>query len=397
MIEFWDIALLLLGAKLGGSIFSRIQQPSIIGELIAGIILGSVLGIVVNSTTIQIISQLGAMFLILLTTLSIDFSKIDNNIEKLVVIQIVSAAIIFLILLGISMFMGMNLNLSLVVAVAIFGSSTTIAARTLMAMDAINSSEGQTIIGLQIVNGIIELLLILAVINMLQEHTFNIEPLIKLVLMIIGTFVVMSRVGYRFINRIFNYAQKFKMEEVLLAFTLVLTFTAAALAEKAGVTSFLGVMLVGMLISKTPQALIITQKVKELGESFFIPIFFASIGLGVSMIGLAGNLEFLTILMVAIIVIRLAAFIIPIRLMGCSGVESLKIGSGLLSMSEYGLLIMSIGIAYKVLDVTFYSVFVIIFLLINIFSPFVVKMVFKIKSTGYKRTWRRRRRSRFLI
>jgi len=397
MIEFWDIALLLLGAKLGGSIFSRIQQPSIIGELIAGIILGSVLGIVVNSTTIQIISQLGAMFLILLTTLSIDFSKIDNNIEKLVVIQIVSAAIIFLILLGISMFMGMNLNLSLVVAVAIFGSSTTIAARTLMAMDAINSSEGQTIIGLQIVNGIIELLLILAVINMLQEHTFNIEPLIKLVLMIIGTFVVMSRVGYRFINRIFNYAQKFKMEEVLLAFTLVLAFTAAALAEKAGVTSFLGVMLVGMLISKTPQALIITQKVKELGESFFIPIFFASIGLGVSMIGLAGNLEFLTILMVAIIVIRLAAFIIPIRLMGCSGVESLKIGSGLLSMSEYGLLIMSIGIAYKVLDVTFYSVFVIIFLLINIFSPFVVKMVFKIKSTGYKRTWRRRRRSRFLI
>lgn len=395
MIEFWDIALLLLGAKLGGSIFSRIQLPGIIGELIAGIVLGSVFGIVVNSTTIQIISHLGVMFLILLTTISIDFSRIDRDIEHLVTIQIISAALIFLIFLGISMSMGINLVLSLVMAAAIFGSSTAITARTLMSMDTINSPEGQTIIGLQIVNGIIELLLMLAIINMLQEHTFSIEPLIKVALMIIGMFVVMSRMGHRFINWIFNYAQKFKIEEVLLALTLVLALTTAALTEKLGLTGFLGIILAGMLISKTPHALIITQKVRELGESFFIPIFFASMGLGVSMSGLAGNLNFLIVLMAVIIIVRLVAFIVPVRLMGYSNAESLKIGSGLLSMSEYGLLIMNIGIMYRVLDASLYSAFVIIFLLINISSPFVMKMAFKIKPMNYRRTWKRRIRDIF--
>jgi len=386
-IELWDIALLLLGAKIGGSIFSKLRQPSLVGELLAGIVLGSVFGLVTNSLSIQIVANLGIMFLILLTTMSIDFKKIDKELEKLVAIQVITAAIIFAALVVIFKVMSMDFNLSLVLAVAIFGSSTSIAARTLMTMDVINSKEGQAIIGLQIVNGIIELLLISAVVNVLQYQTLAIEPLVRLVLMIIGTVVVMSRIGTRFINWVFNYIQRFKMEEVLLAFTLLFAFISAAVAQKAGVTSFLGIMLVGMLLSRTQQALTISQKIKELGESFFIPIFFASLGLGVSIAGLTSNLGFLALLLATLTAIRFIAYVIPIKLMDFSFSESLKVGAGLLSMSEYGLVILSIGITFNVVSNNFYSVFVVVFLLINIISPLFIKLMFRLRPSAYKKNW----------
>ena len=96
-MELIEIAILFLGAKLGGILFNKIRLPSLGGELLAGVILGSVLGLVTNSTPIQVISQLGLIFLILITTMSIDFSKIEEQIEKLVTAQILSLLIQFVL------------------------------------------------------------------------------------------------------------------------------------------------------------------------------------------------------------------------------------------------------------------------------------------------------------
>lgn len=389
MIELWDLAVLLLGAKIGGSIFSRLNQPSLIGELLAGIILGSFM-IVSKSPVIDTVAQLGAMFLILLTMMTIDFRKIDKEIEKLLAAQVISAGLILLMLLAFFRMTGMEINLMLFVAVAIFGSSTAIAARTLMTMNVMTSKEGQAIVGLQIINGIMELLLISSVLNIVQYHQFDIEPLVKLVLIIIGTVVVMSRIGGRFINWLFSYAQQFRMEDVLLALTLVFAFTAAGIAEKSGMTSFLGIMLVGMLISRAPQALTISQKIKELGESFFIPIFFASLGLGVSYAVIGQNFTLLVSLLLAITFIRFMAYTIPVKFMDYSFIESMKIGAGLISMSEYGLLILSLGIGYQILDQTLYSIFVVIFLIVNLLSPLIIKMIFGIQPFPYSRAWEKK-------
>lgn len=385
-IALWDIAILLLGAKIGGSIFNRFQQPSLIGELLAGVILGSILGWVTNIETIEIVANLGLMFLILLTMMSIDLSKIDKEIEKLVAAQAITAALIFVLIFLAMKIISADFNIVILAFAAVFGSSTAISARTLMSMNVMNSKEGQAIIGLQIINGIIELLIISATINMFQYHQLDIEPLAKLALMIIGTFAVMSRMGTGFINWVFNYAQKFKMEEVLLALTLVMAFTAAGFAEKAGMSSFLGVMLVGMLISRSQQAITIRQKTKELGESFFIPIFFASLGLGVSLSGIAGDIGLLVTLLFVFTAIRFAAFTIPMLLIDYSFIESIKIASGLISMSEYGLWALSLGITYSVIDNHMYSIFVIIFLIVNIFSPFIVKALFKLNNF-YRKSW----------
>jgi Kef-type K+ transport system membrane component KefB len=269
-------------------------------------------------------------------------------------------------------------NQTLVIWAAVFGSSTAISARTLLSINGISGREGQAVIGLQIVNGIIEILLISSVTNVIQYSEFSWEPVLSLALMIIGTFAVMSRVGSRFINRLFNLFQVLRLDEVFIALTLVLAFSAAAVTEAVGMTPYIGYMLVGVLVSRTEQAGTMRKKMEDLGEAFFIPVFFASLGLVVSLVSVAENAALVLALLAAVTAIRFLAYTVPMLLLSYSFIEAVKIGSGLLSMSEYGLLMLSVGLAYGVLENPLYSVLVVVFLLVNVAAPLVTGRVFKI-------------------
>ncbi|MDD1664012.1 MAG: cation:proton antiporter, partial [Methanomicrobiales archaeon] len=329
----WEIAILLLGAKIGGELFKRLRQPSLAGELLAGIVLGALFSNLegtpfyvdlAGSTTVQIIAQLGILFMILLAMIAIDLSSIEKEIERLVLAQAVSAVIIYALLLTILPALGLTVDQTLVIWAAVFGSSTAISARTLLSINGISSREGQAVIGLQIVNGIIEILLISSVTNTLQYSGFSWEPVLSLALMIIGTFAVMSRIGSRFINWLFNFFQVFHLDEVFIALTLLLAFSAGAVTEALGMTAYFGYMLVGVLVSRTEQSKTILKKMGDLGEAFFIPVFFASLGLAVSLGAVAGNLGTLVILLAAITAIRFAAYTIPMLLLSYSPVEAVK-------------------------------------------------------------------------
>jgi Kef-type K+ transport system membrane component KefB len=382
-----EIAVVLLAAKIGGELFKRFRQPSLAGELLAGIVLGAVFASLAGtpfhvdlagSTTVLVIAQLGVLFLILLAMISIDLSSIEKEIERLVLAQAVSAVIIYALLLALLSALGLSMDQTLVIWAAVFGSSTAISARALLSINGISSREGQAVIGLQVVNGIIEILLISSVTNVLQYSGFSWEPAIGLALMIIGTLAVMSRVGSRFINRLFTIFQVFHLDEVFIALTLLLAFTAGAVTEALGMTSYFGYMLVGVLVSRTEQSKQIFRKMEDLGEAFFIPVFFASLGLAVSLGAVAGNLLLLVVLIPAITGIRFAAYTVPMVLLSYTPVEAVKIGSGLLSMSEYGLLMLAIALAAGVLGNPLYSVLVLVFLVVNMAAPILMGRVFKI-------------------
>ena len=394
-IELWDVALLLLAAKIGGTLLTKLRQPALIGELLAGTLVGSILVGFGDSSTIQVVAQLGIIFLILLTMLSIDLREIEQEIDRLVLVQVASAAIIFILLLGIFSLLNLGFDLVLVAGAAIFGSSTAISAKTLLSMNELSSREGQAIIGLQIVNGIIELLLISAATNIIQYQRFDIEPILSLTLMIIGTYVVMSGIGSKFITWLVNSVQILKMEEVLLALTLLLAFSTAAITESVGMTSFFGVMLIGVLLSRTEQSRRISKTIEQLGESFFIPVFFASLGLSVHLLAVLDNLSLLLLLTAVLTMVRFAAYLIPLGFCNYSLAESLKISAGLLPMSEYGLLMLGIGITYNVLDSTIYSILIVIFLVMNILAPILIGLVFG--SGPSRKTARRQRWDRYSI
>jgi Kef-type K+ transport system membrane component KefB len=392
-IELWDVALLLLVAKIGGTLFTKLRQPSLIGELLGGTLLGAILVDFGSSPTIQVVAQLGIIFLILLTMLSIDLREIEQEIERLVFAQIISAAIIFILLFGALTLLGFSMSVILIAGAAIFGSSTAISAKTLLSIGELNSREGQAVVGLQIVNGIIELLLISAVTNIIQVGHLEVVPVLSLTMMIIGTYVVMSGQGSRFITWLMNSVQVLKMEEVLLALTLLLAFSTAAITESMGMTSYIGVMLIGVLLSRTEQSRHIARTIDQLGESFFIPVFFASLGLSVQLLAVFSNLSLLFLLLLVLTAIRFFAYFIPLGFSHYSVSESVKISTSLLPMSEYGLLMLGIGITSLVLDRTTYSIFVVIFLILNVIAPVLIGLLFGISPQRFHTRLRHDRNS----
>jgi Kef-type K+ transport systems, membrane components len=143
-----------------------------------------------------------------------------------------------------------------------------------------------------------------------------------------------------------------------------------------GMTSYIGVMLIGVLLSRTEQSRHIARTIDQLGESFFIPVFFASLGLSVQLLAVFSNLPLLLILLVVLTAIRFFAYVIPLGFSHYSVTESLKIGISLLPMSEYGLLMLGIGITALVLDSVTYSILVMIFLIMNVITPVLIGLFF---------------------
>jgi Kef-type K+ transport system membrane component KefB len=144
----WEIAIVLLGAKIGGELFRKLRQPTLAGELLAGIVLGALFSNLqgtpfyvdlAGSTTVQIIAELGILFMILLAMISIDLSSIEKEIEKLVLAQAVSAVIIYALLVTLLPVFSLTVEQTLVIWAAIFGSSTAISARTLLSINGIST------------------------------------------------------------------------------------------------------------------------------------------------------------------------------------------------------------------------------------------------------------------
>jgi len=382
LAEIRDIAIVLLFAKGFGSLLERMGVSKSVGEILAGLFVSYFIVSISQSSAINVVADIGLLFIVLITLMSIDINSINKNVEKYVFSQIITVSIGIFIIASIFTFIGINPSFSLILLAGLIGSSTTIASRSLTHLDALNTEEAKNILSLQVVNTVVELLLFSLVVNFLSTGIVEINILIKLVLILVGIFTIASRYGTYVINFILRILQRFKMEEVLLAFTILLAFTLGAFTETLGLTSLIGVMLVGILFSKSAESFLLSTKIKELGESFFIPIFFASLGFSASIF--IDYKNFL-LLFFGLLIFRFIIYYIPQRIIGFSHRESVKIASSFISMSSYSLVILGLAFKKSFFDQEIYSLFTLSYVLINTISPLLITFSFKFFPTRPRR------------
>lgn len=379
-----DLALLLFGAKLGGVLFSKLKQPSVIGELIAGLVLGpSLLALVKPSNLVSVVGDLGLLFLILLVSLSIDWKSLERGAEKYVWIEITRTIVTLGIVYLIGSMFAWDIYMFLVVGFIVVLSSTAIVSRTLADMKRMDSVEGQSLMGLEVIDEIAAIIVVALLANVMAGTTITFQPIVTTILVVIGLFVVMSRVGFRLVNRITASIQKYGIEEALLGFTLLLAFILGSITENLKLASMLGVFLAGMILSRSVQHPVITRKVKEVGESFFIPVFFASVGLSINIFLAADQVMFIVWLTAGIVALKLASSMATLKLFRYTHDQSLKISSGFVTLSEMTIVIAALAVS-KLSPVVYISI-IASFLVINTLSPFIMNMAFSEKRSFLRR------------
>lgn len=393
---FVSIVILLAGARLLGELFRRMKQPALVGELLAGIILGPTLfGIVNPNESLELLSTIAIFFVMLLIGLEMDLREIRKAGKSAFVISVIALIIPFLIGYTISNFFGLSMIQSLFIALLLSITSVPVSAIILMELGLLKTKIGTTIMSAAVIDDIISLV-ILAVILQLhatEGDVFNFGDLGISTLQIAGYLAGVAFLAYAihkisrwFPHRLESFFARTKTREGIFGILIIVAITLSITAQYAGLHFIIGTFFAGLIFSDK----LLGKKeadhaygiVSGITFGFFAPLFFAIIGMKFSGQSLENAIPLLVVLVVLGILGKTLGGYIGSKICGFSKNESIVVASLLNGRGTVGLAITSLAFSIGILDITLFSVSVAICFITTILTPIIARpLLRKIAAT----------------
>jgi Kef-type K+ transport system membrane component KefB/nucleotide-binding universal stress UspA family protein len=377
------IALLVCG-RLMGELMQRIGQPAVMGQLIAGILLGpSVLGAVwpglqhvlfptspEQKAMIDAVAQLGILMLLLLTGMETDLSVVRRSRRTAFSVSIAGIAIPFFcgVLLGEllpeTMLPDPNKRLitALFLGTALSISSVKIVAMVVREVGFLRRTVGQVIVAAAIIDDTVGWIIMSVTFGLALHGSVDLASLAQSILGTAAFLVLSFTMGRRLVFRLIRWTNdKFVSEVPVITAILVVTGLMALITNAIGVHTVLGAFVSGILIGQSP---LLTRHIDEqlrgLIVALFMPVFFGLAGLSTNLAVLADtNLVFLTLGMIAIASIgKFGGAFLGGRLGGMSWAESLSLGCGMNARGSTEVIVASIGLSMGVLNQSLFTTIV---------------------------------------
>ena len=335
---------IFVATKVLGEIAQRIGQPAVLGELIAGILLGgSVLGLVNPSDpVIATLSELGVIILLFAIGLETELAAIVRVGGAATTVAIAGV----LLPLGLGYYSATALGLStvpaLVCGAALCATSVGITARVLSELGWLDSSEGRVILGAAVIDDIIGLIILAIVAAVVGGATLGVASVARIAGVAIGFVAAALLIGGLVAKRTFRLVERIRTGGALPLFALAFAFLLAFLAQRSGSAMIVGAFAAGLVLYQLPQRHEIEKAVTSIGH-FFVPVFFASVGAAVDLRALA-NTQSLVLGAVLIgcgIAGKVAAGFAPWWYRG----DKLFVGLGMMPRGEVGLIFAQMGLA----------------------------------------------------
>jgi Kef-type K+ transport system membrane component KefB len=383
-----SLAVLLFAAKIFAEIFNKLKLPAVLGELIAGIIVGPfALGsipvfdgkplVVLNETVLQIgaIAGLVILFIAGLHITPREFLK-----GGAASFTVGACGVIVPFFLGYFVFtiFGLEGLQSILIATALTATSIAISVTVLTELGRIQTKEAKLILGAAIVDDILAIAVLSVVVTMVQTGNLspNVIDIIFLILKILGIFAALLIGAVLIIPRIVNTERLWKAKGSIEGIVTASFFGASAIAATVGLSPIVGAFSVGMAVSSTKIIKRVEEYVDKL-EIIFAPLFFSIIGAQVNLTGI--NLE---VLLLSAVVIAVAIFS---KLVGCGlpaavflrdKSKAMKVGIGMISRGEVGLIVAGIGVSSGVLSANIYTTIIIMVAVTTLITPIWLKKVY---------------------
>ncbi|MBE2978423.1 cation:proton antiporter [Priestia megaterium] len=380
-----QLAIILVFSKIAGDISVKLGQPSVLGKLLVGILIGpSVLGLVTETETLKEFSQLGVILLMFIAGLETDVDEFKRTGKASTFVGI--GGIIFPLLVGYlaGVLLGLSTMQSWFLGLLLSATSVSISVQALKEMNQLKSREGTTILGAAVIDDIV-VIIALAFLMSFAGGDINLSVVIlKKVLFFAGAIFVGWKVVPWFLNRF----SSLKVTEAVTSSALIICFVYAYLAEYTGVAAIIGAYIAGVSISVTKFKHEVFKKVETISYSIFVPVFFTSIGVTAQFSGIMDNIGLIVLLSVVAILTKLIGASIGAKLAGFNWNSSLGIGSAMISRGEVALIIAAIGLESRLLTQDMFAIIVVVVLVTTIVTPPMMKWFFKtdseVKNMTYK-------------
>ncbi|WP_223595486.1 cation:proton antiporter [Neobacillus bataviensis] len=370
----FELAIILLASKVAGDISVKLGQPSVLGKLLIGIILGpAVLGVVSETATLEELSQIGVILLMFIAGMETDLDEFKRSGKASSLVGING----IIVPLGIGYLAGYLMNMSTIEALflglLLSATSVSISVQALKELNKMQSKEGTAILGAAVIDDVLVILALAFLMSMAGGEVNLSMIVLKKVLFFGGAILI----AWKVVPWVLKKFAPLKVTESLISAGLIICFLYAYVAELAGVAAIIGAYIAGTAISLTDYKREIFEKVETIGYSIFVPVFFTSIGVKASFEGLLENWGLIIGLSILAILTKLIGAALGARMARFSWKSSLGIGAAMVSRGEVALIIASIGLETKLITEALFSILVIVVLITTIVTPPMMKFFFK--------------------
>ncbi len=399
---FIALALILIFSKVFGELAERIKQPSVLGELVAGIILGgSVLAVVPSVAgmagydTFHLLAEVGVAILLFEIGLETDLKDLIKVGFTSMLVAIVGVIVPFalgfasiLVFEKYGMLGNIDPNLTILIAITagatLTATSVGITARVLSDMNRLQSGEAKIILGAAVIDDILGLIILGVVSGLIESSESGIGVSVSaasvgiIFLKAFGFLFAAIIIGNLISKRLFNLVEKMRVRGVLLLSALSFAFIFAFLASLVGLAPIVGAFAAGLVLANTNQFKSIEERLKPVSD-FFTPIFFIMVGAAVDVSVfnpfVKENIPILLIALTLFIVAVVGKLVSGFAVLQ-KGIKKSVVGVGMIPRGEVGLIFAQVGLTYGIFTSELFSAVTVMVMLTTFIAPPLLKIMF---------------------
>jgi Kef-type K+ transport system membrane component KefB len=384
-----SLAILLFAAKLFAELFHRIKMPVVLGELLAGIVVGPfALGgipifngepLVILDETVKHIGEIAAIVILFIAGLEITPREFLRGGAASLTVGSLGVILPFFVGYYVFTAFGLEALEAMLIATALTATSIAITVQVLTELGKMQSKEARLILGAAIVDDILAIAVLSVVTTMVQTGDTSpaIIDITFLVLKILGLFAVLLIGAVVIIPRILHVERLWRSEGSVEGITTAAFFGAAGIAAFVGLSPIVGAFSVGMAVASTRIIKQVEEYVSKLGI-IFAPLFFSIIGAQVDLRGVNLDVLYLSGIIVAVAVVtKLAGCGLPALIFLKEKSKAMKVGIGMISRGEVGLIVAGVGVSSGALSSDIYTTLIIMVAITTIVTPVWLKMAYR--------------------
>ncbi|MFN2142304.1 MAG: cation:proton antiporter, partial [Candidatus Promineifilaceae bacterium] len=391
------LAIIIVAAKASGYISTRLGQPAVLGELLAGIILGPTFLNMLGTwpvfmedehlgEVIQLMAEIGVLLLMMLAGLELDLAEMLSSGKSAALSGTLGVIVPLILGFGTALLFGLGQYEALFMGLALSATSVSISAQTLMELDVLRTRVGLTLLGAAVFDDILVILLLSLASIFAGSGGGDVSSIFITLLRIVLYLGVAIAIGIYILPRLTTWVDRLPISQGTLAFVLVATLLFAWAAEAiGGIATITGAFLVGLFLSRTPHRNQLEVGVASMAYGFFVPIFFVNIGLSVNLGAIAGSAWlFAIVISIVAVVSKILGSGGGARLSGFSWLESLQLGIGMVSRGEVGLIVAAFALTSGLLSQQNFSIAVFMVIIATLVTPPMLRYSFSRQESAVK-------------
>ncbi|MBQ8182005.1 MAG: cation:proton antiporter [Ruminococcus sp.] len=380
---FRDLAIIIVCSKLFGLIAQKLKAPQVVGEIIAGLIIGpACFGFVGNTDYLALLAEIGVVMLMFEAGLETNMKELIKTGPKALLIAcagvfvpLAGGTLLYSCFYGFSAVGSEEFYRAIFIGTIMTATSVGITVQALKEMGRLKSATGTLITSAAIIDDIIGIIVLTFVIGMKNPESKPSEVVVSTLLFIVFSFCLgfLTYYCFKYIDK--KYPHQRRIPILGLALCMFMAFAAE---EFFGIADITGAYVAGLILCSLKDSEYIARKVDINSYMIFGPVFFASIGLNTTFDGFTSSLLLFSVFFVIVALLtKIIGCGLVAKLTKLSFKDSLKVGVGMMTRGEVALIVAKKGLSEGMLEPEYFASVILLIIVSSIMTPIILKLLYK--------------------